>query len=80
MTRGVALALVLAAGMAVAILGSICFTRPAATGRGLQRILQRAPSDASIELVGALIASFGILVTLLAVISEIWWLQGVKLP
>jgi hypothetical protein len=80
MTRGVVLAFFLAAGMAVAILGSLCTTRPAATGLWLRRILPRVPSDPSLELIGALAAVLGILVTLLAVISEIWWRQGVKLP
>lgn len=79
-TRGTALALILAAGMAIAILGSLCSTRPAATGLWLRRVFPRVPSDPSLELIGALAAVLGILVTLLAVISEIWWRQGVKLP
>ena len=80
MSRSVGIPLAIAASMVLAILGSLCSARPAATGLWLRRILPRVPSDPSLELIGALAAVLGILVTLLAVISEIWWSQGVKLP
>lgn len=80
MTRGAALALVLAAGMAIAIVGTWGSTRPTSVGSWLRRRLRRAPADRSLELIGALVATFGIFVTLAAVIAEIWWYQGVKVP
>ena len=80
MTRGVALALILAGGMAIAILGSYGSTRPASVGSWLRRRLRRAPADQSIALIGAVVATFGIFVTVLAVIAEIWWHQGVRVP
>ena len=80
MTRGLALALVLAGGMAVAILGAWGSARPASVGSWLRSRLRRAPADRSVELIGALVATFGIFVTVVAVIAEIWWRQGVKVP
>jgi hypothetical protein len=80
MTRGVALVLVLAAGMAIAIAGSWGATRPAATAAWLRNNLRRAPSDENMALVAALTAVFGIFVAILAAIAEIWWLQGVRVP
>jgi len=80
MTRGVALALVLAGGMTIAILGSYASTRPASVGSWLRRRLRRAPADGTLELAGAVLATFGIFVTIVAVIAEIWWHQGVRVP
>ena len=80
MTRGSALALVLAAGMAVAILGAWSSARPTSVGSWLRRRLRRAPADRSLELIGALMATLGIFVTIVAVIAEIWWHQGVAVP
>jgi hypothetical protein len=80
MTRGAALAVVLAAGMAIAIVGAWSSTRPTSVGSWLRRRLRRAPADHSLELIGALVATFGVFVTVVAVIAEIWWHQGVKVP
>ena len=80
MSRGVALVLILALGMAIAILGSWVATRPASAAARLSRLLRRVPSDQNVALLGALTAVAGIFVAILAVIAEIWWLQGVRLP
>ena len=80
MSRGLALALILTGGMAVAILGAYGSTRPTSVASWLRRRLRRAPADRSVELIGAIVATLGIFVTVLAVIAEIWWRQGVRVP
>ena len=80
MTGGAAIALVLAAGMAMAVLGAWGSTRPASVGSWLRRRLRRVPADRSLELIGAVVATLGIFVTVVAVIAEIWRRQGLKLP
>ena len=80
MTHGVAIVLVLAGGMALALAGSFCANRPGAVEAWLRRVRGRSPSEPALSIVGAVIAAAGIFVAILAVISEIWWLQGVRLP
>jgi hypothetical protein len=80
MTRGSTLALVLTAGMAIAILGAWSSARPTSVGSWMRRRLRRVPADRSLELIGALVATLGIFVTIVAVIGEIWWRQGVDVP
>lgn len=80
MTRGVAIVLVLSGGMALALAGSFCASRPGVVEAWLRRVRGRSPSEPALSIVGAVIAAAGIFVAILAVISEIWWLQGVRLP
>ncbi len=79
MTRSVAIPLVLAFGLLLSIAGSFCSMRPAALRAWLERRFGRAPSQVRVELVGAAVAILGIFVAIVAVICEIWWLQGVAL-
>jgi hypothetical protein len=80
MTRGVAIVLVLALGMAIAIVGTWAAARPSSAAARLSRHLRRVPSDQNVALLGALTAFLGIFVTVVSVIAEIWWLQGVGVP
>ena len=79
MTRGIAIAVVLGLAIATSIAGGLCATKPAATGEWLRGRFGRAPSDERLELLGSLVAVAGIFVGILAVICEIWWLQGTPL-
>ena len=79
MTRGVAIALVLGIGLLLSIAGSYGSMRAASTRDWLERRFGRAPSELGVELAGAALAIVGIFVTIVAVIFEIWWLQGVAL-
>ncbi len=79
MTRGVAIALVLGLGLLLSTAGSFCSMRPAPTRDWLVRQFGSAPSESRVELGGAAVAILGIFVTIVAVIFEIWWLQGVAL-
>lgn len=80
MSRSVVLALVVATGMVTAIVGTYAATRPASAANRLRKRLPRTPSDENVALAGALTAFVGIFVTVVAVIAEIWWLQGVRVP
>ncbi len=80
MTHGTAIVLVFAVGMAVALLGAYCASRPDAIERWLQRRRGRSPSEAALAIAGSLIAAAGIFVAIGAAIAEIWWLQGVRVP
>jgi hypothetical protein len=80
MTRGVALVLVLALGMAIAIAGTWASTRPASAAAWLRTKLGRDRSEENIAMAGALTAVAGIFIAVVAVIAEIWWLQGVRIP
>ena len=66
--------------MASAILGAYCTMRPAAVGEWLRGRLRRQPADSTVELAGAAVAIVGIFVTIVAVLAEIWWYQGVTVP
>lgn len=78
MTRGVALVLLLAVGMAIAIVGTWAATRPASAAAWLRKRLGRDRPEADVALAGALTAVVGIFIAVVAVIAEIWWLQGVN--
>jgi len=80
MTRSVALVIVLSLGMAIAVLGTWASTRPASAAAWLRKRLGRDRSEANVALAGALTAVVGIFIAVVAVIAEIWWLQGVKVP
>lgn len=71
---------VLSLGMALAILGTWTSTRPASAAAWLRKRLGRDRSEANVALVGALTAVLGIFLAVVAVIAEIWWRQGIKLP
>ncbi|MEO8192023.1 MAG: hypothetical protein ABI682_16950 [Acidobacteriota bacterium] len=53
--------------------------RAAQTRAWLERRFRSAPSEPRVELVAAGIAVVGIFVTIVSVLLEIWWLQGVPM-
>lgn len=71
---------VLSVGMALAILGTWASTRPASAAAWLRKRLGRDRSEENVAMAGALTAVLGIFIAVVAVIAEIWWLQGVKVP
>ncbi len=79
MTRGVAIPLALAFGLLLSIAGSFGSMRPAQTRAWLERRFRSSPSEPRVELVAAGIAVVGIFVTIVSVLFEIWWLQGVPM-
>jgi hypothetical protein len=79
LTRGIAIALALGLGLLLSTVGGYGSMRPAAARQWLERRLGRAPSELRVELGAAAVAILGIFLTIVAVIFEIWLLQGTPL-
>lgn len=80
MTRAVAIPLLIALGIAITLAGTVCSSRAARVSARWRGRIPGTSSEERVQLIGALTAVFGIFVAVVAVIAEIWWMQGVKLP